>query len=631
MLDALRKGAGTWIAKLFIALLIFSFAAWGVTDFLQGYGVNTAAKVGDTEVTLVDFERSYRQDLNRLSQQFGRALTPVEGASLGVPQQSLGRLVAEAALNNTAKSLQVSLSDERLASIIQSDPAFQGLNGRYDRTRLQQVLQASGYREDEYVVQRRRVAERAQIAEAVAGGLQAPISYLAALDAYQNETRSAEYLLVSQDDIEAVEDPTDDVLESYFEEKTADFRAPEYREIRYISLTPETLSRPQDVVEDDARAEYERREADFYQPERRKVRQMSFPSKEAAEEAANALEGGKTFDDLLEERNLSASDVSLGVMAKSDFLDESLGDAAFALQAGETSGALDGRFSAVILNVEEVLPEATQPFVEVREGIVQDLAREQAEREILDLLDEIEDARAGGAMLDEIGSRFSLAVDTPSAFDSSGNDENGSAVDLPDAAGLVRGAFDSDIGVENDVLQFGSQGQLWYDVTKVVPARDRELGEVKDAVVATWKSDELEKRLTQTAEGFLERLQNGTPLLAIAAEKGLEIQSVDGLKRSTPTGDFGQEALAQVFGREVGKTAVTQSRDGNGRLVFRVSAAEVPTLDPGSQQATALGEQLSQQIQDSILNQLIADQESKAGVDINQAAINQVIGLSQQP
>ncbi|MCV0426092.1 MAG: SurA N-terminal domain-containing protein, partial [Roseibium sp.] len=171
MLDALRKGAGTWIAKLFIALLIFSFAIWGVTDFLQGFGQNTAAKVGTTEVSLLDFDRTYRQDLNRLSQQLGRPLTPSEGAALGIPQQSLGKLIAEAAMNNTAQNLMIGLSDAQLASIIQSDPAFQGFGGSYDRNRLQQVLQANGYREDEYVVQRRLIAERSQLAEGIAGGL----------------------------------------------------------------------------------------------------------------------------------------------------------------------------------------------------------------------------------------------------------------------------------------------------------------------------------------------------------------------------------------------------------------------------------------------------------------------------
>ena len=46
MLDALRKGAGTIVAKLFIALLVLSFAVWGVADMFKGFGQNVVATVG---------------------------------------------------------------------------------------------------------------------------------------------------------------------------------------------------------------------------------------------------------------------------------------------------------------------------------------------------------------------------------------------------------------------------------------------------------------------------------------------------------------------------------------------------------------------------------------------------------
>jgi len=627
MLDALRKGAGTWVAKLFIALLILSFAVWGISGFLSGVGQNTAATVGDTEVTLFDFDRTYRQDLNRLGQQFGRALTPSEGAALGVPQQSLGKLIAEAALNNTAKQMKLGVSDERLATIIQSDPAFRGLNGRYDRTRLQQVLRSNGYTEDDYVVQRRKIAERAQIAEGLAGGLKAPVSYLEALSAYQYETRGADYLLVTAETIGEIEDPAPDVLNTYFEENTADFKAPEFREIKIVTLTPDALARPEDIDEAAARAEYERRADDFFQPERRKVRQMSFPSAEAAEEAAQELQGGKTFDQIMSDRNLSGNDVNLGIMTQADFLDETLGEAAFSLEEGASSGAVDGRFSTVILNVEEILPEATKPFEEVKEEIVTDLARDQADNDILDLVDEIEDARAGGALLDEIADRFSLTVDAPEAFDSSGKTMSGGNAGLPDADGLVAGTFDSDIGIENDVLQFGERGYLWYEVAKVIPERDRTLDEVRDEATAAWKETELAKRLSETAEDLLKQMQGGTPLTALAVTTGLEVQSVDGLTRSSPAGDFGQAAIAEVFSGPVGTSAATEAADGKGRLVFKVTGASVPDFDETAADTVALADQLSQQIQDSLLGQFISDQETKAGVEINEAAVAQIIGL----
>ncbi|MCX2722578.1 SurA N-terminal domain-containing protein [Roseibium salinum] len=628
MLDALRRGAGTWIAKLFIALLILSFGIWGITGFFQGYGQNTAATVGDTEVTLLDFERTYRQDLNRLSQQFGRPLTPAEGAAFGIPQQSLGKLIAEAAMNDAAENLKLGVTDERLATIIQSDPAFQGPGGRYDRNRLQQVLRANGYSEDEYVLQRRNIAERSQLAEGIAGGMKAPVSYLEALHTYQQETRTAEYLLVTPEHIGEIEDPSDEVLSAYFEENKADFHAPEYRKIRYIALTPDTLARPEEVAEEDARAEYERRKQDFHEPERRKVRQLSFPSQEAAEEAAAKLQGDATFEDLMAERNLSDSDVTLGVMAKDDFLDEALGEAAFSLAEGQSSGAVEGRFSTVILNVQEIQPEHTQPFEEVKAGIVQDLSKEQAEREILDLLDEVEDARAGGALLDEIGERFSLPVEAPEAFDSSGKSISGGEADLPDAEGLIEGAFDSDIGIENDILQFGERGYLWYDVVEVIPSRERTLDEVRDDVVAAWKQDQLAKRLNDTAAELLAKAEGGTPLEDLATEAGLEVRTATDLQRNAPSEDLGREAISAVFSGPVGTVATAPAAD-QGRLVLKVTGATVPEFDLSAPEVAAIGDQVSQQLQDTLIGQFVSDQEDKAGVEVNNAAIARIVGLEQ--
>ncbi|WP_428645953.1 SurA N-terminal domain-containing protein [Roseibium sp.] len=627
MLDALRKGAGTWVAKLFIALLIMSFAVWGISGFLTNISQNIAAKVGDTEIALVDFDRTYRQDLNRLGQQFGRPLTAEEGAALGLPQQALGKLIAEAAMNDTARELQLGVSNERLAAIIQSDPALQGAGGRYDRNRLQQLLRNNGYREDEYVVQRRKIAERSQLAEGLAGSMSVPTAYLRAMDVYQRETRSADYLLVDAAFVGEIEDPADDILNAFFEQKKADFRAPEFREIKYVALTPDTLARPDDVTEEDARAEYDRRSDDYFEPERRKIRQMSFPSKEAAEEAATELQTGKTFDELMKDRELSANDVSLGVMSRADFLDDALGDAAFSLEEGATSGAVEGRFSTAILNVQEILPESTKPFEEVRDEIVQELAKDQAEREILDMLDEIEDARAGGALLDEVGSRFSLTVTAPEAFDNTGQSMAGSSVDLPDSQGLVAGAFASDIGIENDVLQLGDRGFLWYDVTKVIPERDRSLDEVREAVVAAWKAEELSRRLDERAAELLEKAQNGTPLASLAAEYGLEVKSVENLTRNTPSDDFGREAIATTFSGPVGTSAVTVSADGEARIVLSVTGTEIPEFDRSSAEVAALETQMSRQMRDSLLGQFITDRENKAGIEVNEAGIAQLIGL----
>ncbi len=47
MLDALRKYASGWVAQLLMAILVLSFAVWGVSDIFNGFGANNVAQVGN--------------------------------------------------------------------------------------------------------------------------------------------------------------------------------------------------------------------------------------------------------------------------------------------------------------------------------------------------------------------------------------------------------------------------------------------------------------------------------------------------------------------------------------------------------------------------------------------------------
>ncbi|WP_417691706.1 SurA N-terminal domain-containing protein [Roseibium sp.] len=624
MLDALRKGAGTWVAKVFIALLVMSFAVWGIADIFRGFGQNVAATVGDTEISLVQFDRTYRRDLDTLGRQIGRPLSTTEGAQFGIPQQTLGKLVAEAALDETARDLSLGISDAELAKIIQQDPSMQGPTGGYDRTQLAQLLRSNGISEDEYVLERHALALRQQLAQGVTGGLKAPTAYLEALHTYQSETRAVDYLRLTAAQLDPIETPDDATLSAFYDERIEAFRAPEQREVVLLELTPEALARPDDISDEQVSAEYERSKDRYTNPEQRTVLQMTFTSQDDATEAAAKLAEGASFEDLMSERNLSENDVSLGVMAQDDFLDTTIGDAVFALDAGATSGVIDGRFSPVILKVTDVQPGATKPFDEMKDEIRQNLALEGGEREVLDLMGEIEDTRAGGASLQEVAERFKLPLDTPVAFDASGNDADGNPVEFPQVEGLVSGAFDSDVGVENDPLQLGSRGFLWYEVTKVTPARDRTLDEVHDSVVTAWQAEETTKRLKELSQSTVEKLQTGTEMATLAEELGVEVQSQSDLSRGASS--MGRDAVQAAFSGPVGSVHAVSGDGSAEELVLKVTDSAVPAFFEEADGIAGISTQLTRQLQDSILNQYVVHIEDTAGVEINQAAISQVIG-----
>src|SRR3546814_13451232 len=67
MLQVLRKSASSIVIKVLFLLLVVSFAIWGIGDMFHfGGGSDTAAEVGDREISGTELSNAFRQELNRL-------------------------------------------------------------------------------------------------------------------------------------------------------------------------------------------------------------------------------------------------------------------------------------------------------------------------------------------------------------------------------------------------------------------------------------------------------------------------------------------------------------------------------------------------------------------------------------
>src|SRR5690606_22241044 len=116
--------------------------------------------------------------------------------------------------------------------------------------------------------------------------------------------------------------------------------------------------------------------------------------------------------------------------------------------------------------------------------------------------------RAGGATLKEAADSLGLTVQTIKAVSAKGEDQEGKQVTLPNSTQLLSAAFETDEGVENAPLNFGSSGYLFYEVEEIIPARERTLDEVRDRVVADRTRAEVSKRLKAKAEEFAKALRD---------------------------------------------------------------------------------------------------------------------------
>jgi peptidyl-prolyl cis-trans isomerase D len=193
MLDAMRQASRNWIGRTVMALvmgfIILSFAVWGIGDIFKGFGGNTLAKVGSTEITADAFRSAYQLQLQRLQQQQRRPITNEQARAMGLDGQVLGKLISDAVLDDRARALGLGMSNEEIVRTAMEDPTFRGASGKFDPEVFQSILRDNGLTEAMFVRDQRGVYLRRAIADALAGSLTVPHVALDAIQRFRNETR----------------------------------------------------------------------------------------------------------------------------------------------------------------------------------------------------------------------------------------------------------------------------------------------------------------------------------------------------------------------------------------------------------------------------------------------------------
>jgi peptidyl-prolyl cis-trans isomerase D len=556
----------------------------------------------------------------------GRPITPDQARALGLDRQILGQLVAETALDQKAHDMKLGVSDALISEKITTDPAFHGLNGKFDRARFEYGIRELGFTEQRFVQEQRQLLMRRQIALSLTGELPVPMAAQNAINIFRNEKRTADVIVLGPDQAGEIANPTPEVLQKYFNERKTLFRAPETRKVTLLSVTPAALAAWESVSDEDAKTYYEQHANNFGTTERRELRQIVFPNMQDAQAAADKIAQGTSFEDVAKERGLTEKDTDLGLVEKKGVIDPAVADAAFALKEGEVSKPVQGQFGAVLVQATKIEAATQQSFEQVAPQIKHTIALERARRKLGDLRDKIEDERAAGSTLTETARKLGLTAMDIDAIDRSGRDAAGNLIPaLPQNVDVVGPIFSSDVGVDNEPIQMQGGGWLWYDVTGVTPSRDRTLDEVKPQVEARWRNDEIATRLKNKADEMLDKLKAGSTKLADLAE-GLKVETVDGLQRGQTKGSVSQAALDSLFRTAKGGAGSAEGATPTSRIVFVVTDVIDPPLDAKSDDATKTADTLTRSYSEDILGEYVARLENEIGVQINQSALQQIVG-----
>jgi peptidyl-prolyl cis-trans isomerase D len=628
----MRKASSNWLGKTIMAavmgVLILSFAVWGIADIFKGFGQSTLAKIGRTEISTEQFRQIYTERLQQIGRQAGRPLTMDQARAFGLDRQLLLQVTAEATLDDQARQLGLGQSDAQTMRMIYGDQNFKGVSGNFDPARFQAVIRQAGYTEQRYISEQRRVSLRRQIANTITAGLEPPKTLIDALVRFQNEQRTIEYVKLDAAQAGTIDPPSPEALAGYFDDHKTQFRAPEYRKLSFVMITPEEIGKWSTVSDEDAKKIFEERRANLSTPERRQVSQMVFPNVEEAQAARGRIASGLSFDDLAKERGLNPSDIDLGTIAKSAIIDPAIGDAAFSLAPDDVSQPVQGRFGTALVRVGKIEPGTQATYESVAPTLKREIGAQRAREQIASLHDKMEDERGGGASVVEAAKKLGLTSVTIDAVDRSGRAPTGQPVaGIPQGLNVVTQAFSSDVGVDNDPIQFNG-GYVWFDVLGITPSRERGIDEVKDQVAARWRDDQVASRLRATATEMVQKLNQGGKLADEAAPLGVKVDTAAGFKRDATVPGVPTSAIEAAFRSAKDSAAQAPGTAGGDWIVFRVTDVTAPSVDSASDDIKKLKETLLRGLSEEQVAEYVTKLESQIGVTINQSALAQVTGAN---
>ncbi|WP_306154408.1 peptidyl-prolyl cis-trans isomerase [Roseovarius sp. MMSF_3281] len=603
------------ISKTFVwilmGLLILGLGGFGITN-LSG-SVRSVGAVGEAEIDVNDYARALQNEIRAAESERGEAMSFAQAEAAGIPDAVLSRLVAQAALTHETNRLHLSVGDEALLEQIVAIPSFQGVDGEFDRESYAFALEQAGLSEAQFEEDLREETASGFLQGAVMAGVTMPRAYTETLLTYIGEERDVTWTVLDRNDLTTgLPEPTEEELQAYHEANVAQFTTPETREITYAWLSPEMIIDTVEVDEQALRDAYEARADEYIQPERRLVERLVFPDEAAAQAAADRIASDESsFEDEVEARGLELADVDMGDVARDDL--GAAADAVFSAETGDIAGPASSPVGPALFRVNAILAAQETTFEEAEPDLRSELAADRARRVIEARIESVDDLLAGGATIEDLARESDMELGQiawhPGVTD-----------DIGAYAGFRTAAQNLTSEDYPEVLELEDGSIFAMRLDKIVEPEVQPLEDVRDQVLQGWRAQAVTEALTSEYEEARSALASG----ASFADLELQTNTAEGVTRRGFQPDTPAAFIETVFDMTNGEARFIPGTDQV--FLLRLDAIRAP--DPEDQDleqlTTMLRDQAASGMGQDLFQLLANDIRGRAGIELNQSALNAV-------
>jgi peptidyl-prolyl cis-trans isomerase D len=589
MMASIRAFAKSPAATVLLSLVLIAFLVLGVRTATTSIGArDEVVKVdGRPAITSQMFKDRFNFAKTQAEQQNGgQSISTQDAVKQGFDRQLADDLAASEAYAEMFVRLGLHPSDKLIVAWLRKNPRFfNQITGQFDKQAYAQLLaqnnmtpaQAEGELRDE-------ISER-QFVSGMAAGLRAPLSYAAMQAAYLREARTFQWFLVGPQILGAPAKPTDDQLNAFIKQNSAQFMLPERRQLSVVHVSASALAPGVAAPDADVQKRFNFEKDTLSSPEKRTFVQVPVKDAKSGPEIVAKLKAGVDPQALGKLYGVQA--VSFRDQAKPGVPDKAIANAAFSLKAGETSGVIQGDLGPAVVRVFAITPAHDATLAEARPKIEAEVKQTAAQQKAYDLVQKYEDAHGGGADMAASAKAAGVEVATTPPIVARGIDLQGQPANLPPK--VLQAAFSLSQGGDADPIDAGQGEYYIVHVAKVIPPSLPALDEIRGRLTQYFILRDAAAKLQTKAQALQAAVQKGQSMAEAAKSVGAALAEGKDVLRSDggQTQPYSTDLVGRVFQAKPNDVIIGQST----KLGYVVAKLErITPADPKGLAPLALGQ-----------------------------------------
>ena len=610
MITKFRKLQDTWFAKIILILTGLSFVSlFGVAGYMGSVGKNRPViKVDKFELLQGEAFGQLDKEIQMAKKLFGDTFEVSDTVRATMMQALVQKNLNKMIIRNIARKNNISISDNLVRQVIYSQPEFRNANGKFDVSRMRQILALSGLTEQQYIDSLKLDITKQNVIQTPVDNFNIPQVLLTYVNQINNQKRVFKYIELDVKKLPIDRQISEDEIEQYYQDFNANFMAPETRDISFIYLSNDVISNQTKISDEEAEAFYKENASQFETPETRRLAQMVFDDENSANAALADLNAGKDFYTVAQEKaGQDKATTNLGDVAQ-DMMLEALAAPVFSAKQNQVVGPIKTDMGWHIVKVESIKAGSKMDKTKALAQIKDQLKKERMYDESYETAAKIEDKIGAGEDLSAIADIFGVKINTAKNMEENGQASlsDKSMASIITSSDFIDTAFSYNSGEVSQVIEM-DDGLAVLKVDAIYDSHPKDIKLVRNDIIKMWEENERTAIAQEITNDVLHDLENGDSIDSIANRFKLSLKTTAPLTKQQSFAGTSEAEMKELFLESEG-TPKTLNHNGDTLIIVTDKIINTAANDKDNEETQRQTRaDLSQEYEDQLISDFSSD------------------------